>query len=123
MALGKCGRKKCMNDAEGGKELFDEEGRRYKSCRDCDNDEFPEEELEKAAQLECDECGGEGVIEVDNRSSCRRPPSDCCGGCYDSEPCPKCGEEAPEPDWDAIREEREEAAIDRNAEVEWDAPY
>lgn len=120
MALGKCGRKACMNDAEGEKYTCDEEGRKYKSCRECHNDEFPIEELEEEAQLECDECGGSGYVE--EGPYCSRPASDCCGGCFTEVPCSKCGEEAPEPDWDAIREQREDEAADLNAEVDWEAP-
>lgn len=39
---------------------------------------------------DCDECEGEGFIET--MKICNRPPSDCCGGCTESHPCPKCGE-------------------------------
>jgi hypothetical protein len=81
-----------------------------------------EDDVEGEAEQECPTCGGEGTIEIDNRSSCRRPISDCCGGCYDYAPCPDCGEEPPEPDWDAIRKERLEEPVDYNDEVDWESP-
>jgi|3_EtaG_2_1085321.scaffolds.fasta_scaffold386544_2 DnaJ-class molecular chaperone len=36
----------------------------------------------------CDECWGEGTIDVG--PICFRPMSECCGGCFEEETCPKC---------------------------------
>jgi hypothetical protein len=78
-------------------------------------------------EQECETCGGERTIEGDR--ICGSPSlggciDGMCGGCYAGAPCPDCGEEdQDEPDWDAMREAREEAAADSaQDEVEWESP-
>jgi len=121
----KCSKKSCEKDADDEKVLFDEDGKSYATCDSHANEELSGDELKDGAERYCPTCRGEGFVEVDRRHACTVPLEDCCGGCYDSEPCPDCGEEEPEPDWDSIREAREEARIEEanNAEVDWESPY
>lgn len=74
------------------------------------------------AEQECETCGGEGVVEGAlvcgnvRAGGCR---DGMCGGCYPEKPCPDCvNAEANEPDWDAMRESREETMD----EVGWESP-
>lgn len=85
------------------------------------------EDVEGETEQVCENCDGERVVE--GARICGSPSlggcSDgMCGGCYASEPCMYCGEEdQDEPDWDAMREAREEAAEDRaQDEVDWESP-
>ena len=39
---------------------------------------------------DCVDCMGTGEIEIDNRYSCGRATSDCCGACFDSVQCDGC---------------------------------
>ena len=62
---------------------------------------------------ECTECDDTGLVE--GRNVCT--PGGCgdCGGCFAAEPC-VCAPEASEPDWDSMRESRDEM---RDDALEW----
>lgn len=121
-----CAVKGCPNKSDPRWFVYDKEGGSHPSCdahggKAVERSEIRgegEDDVEDEAEQECSECGGEGVVEVG--PECNVPISECCGGCFRSEPCPECGEEAPEPDWDAIREARAETARDYEVEVDWD---
>jgi len=62
----------------------------------------------------CKTCEGEGTVEGDrvcgspSRGGCA---DGMCGGCFAVDPCPECRDEGlEEPDWDAMREARDEVA-------------
>jgi len=40
---------------------------------------------------QCPECEGEGTVFYDTSHSCRKPMSDCCGGCGSDIECEDCG--------------------------------
>ena len=93
--------------------------------RDCEPRE--KGDVEEKTEFECDTCGDEGSIEGGNvcgspsLGGCR---DGMCGGCSAEIPCPDCqNPDAGEPDWDSMREAREEtAALQAEDEVEWEAP-
>lgn len=86
-----------------------------------------EEDDEEEAEPECETCGGERTVESERvcgntrRGGCA---DGLCGGCYNDEPCPDCTDaDEFEPDWDAMREAREENDMLRaQDEVEWESP-
>lgn len=51
---------------------------------------LPDEELAAFGLEACPDCNGEGSIEVLDAAACRRPISECCGGCSHEEACGKC---------------------------------
>lgn len=122
-----CAVKECPNKADPRWFVYDKEGGSHQSC-DAHGGKVVErtaivgidveEDEDEEAEPECATCGGDRVIEVG--PECNAPISECCGGCFRSEPCPECGEEEEEPDWDSIREARAEAAAERDAEITWE---
>ena len=74
---------------------------------------------------ECEECNDceEGFIEIGTCGTARCQCDGFSGGCTYSEPCSNCNYnyEPPEPDYDAIADERREERGARD-EVDWEAP-
>lgn len=86
-------------------------------------------ECNEETEQECETCGGEGSVEGGNVCGNTRLggcSDGMCGGCFSSEQCTDCpAAEEMEPDWDAMRESREEDRELRNEamdEVEWESP-
>jgi hypothetical protein len=88
----------------------------------------PVEEEDAEDESECQTCDGER--EIEGARVCGQPSrggcSDgMCGGCFESYPCPDCGDES-EPDWDAIADDRRDERALRDSEpedeVKWESP-
>lgn len=76
------------------------------------------EHIAEERQANCEECGGEGGVEA---MACGTSACSCdgfSGGCTEFFRCDNCQGEPEEPDYDSMREDRE----DLNAEVEWESP-
>lgn len=114
-----CAVKACKNKALPGHHVWDVNGCSFPSCDCCDQEEDKEYERD---ELTCATCDDEGWVEGPNTCGQRGGCSDgMCGGCFAQEPCLECNEGGGErePDYDAMRDERE----DLNAEVEWESRY
>jgi hypothetical protein len=76
------------------------------------------EEEDAEDERTCETCDGERTVEgsrVCGNTRAGGCADGMCGGCYQSLPCPECGEDI-EQDWDSIAEDRAESRALRDAE-------
>ena len=119
-AVKKCAVKSCRSLADPRWFVYDMKGGSHQSCDGCGGRVFQVSEIERGddggdeAEQECATCGGEGTVEVG--PECTAPISECCGGCFRSEPCPDCDEEEVEPE--GLEYEAED--YETEGDVEWE---